>query len=66
MKAHFFIQLREVIVGLRLSLLKGGMLLNFLLRRRHLIGGSTRMSNRGHYTREYGASVHPRTMRIKL
>jgi hypothetical protein len=41
-KAHFFIQLSDVIVGLCLSLLIGGMLLNLLLRRRHLIGGSAR------------------------
>lgn len=52
MKTHFFIQLSDVIMGLCLSLLKGGVLLYLLLRRRHLIGGSTcrkEMSNRGHH-----------------
>lgn len=68
MKAYFFIQLSEVMVGLHLSLLKGGMLLNLLLGRRHLIGGSTSriiMSNKGHHKQGKGASVHPRTVRIK-
>jgi len=68
MKAHFFIQLSEVIVGLGLGLLKGGMLLNFLVSRRHLKAGSTyysrEVSDREHHQNEKCTSVHIRTLRI--